>query len=423
MKVFKFGGASVNNAIAVQNMAAIIKRYSHLKLIIVISAMGKTTNNLELLVPLAKEDLENSKQIYDQLWEYHATIVKDLFGTQSQPVLNKIAALFTTLKDQLHGNSFDYNFNYDQIVSFGELISTTIVSEYLTFSGMENQWVDVRELIKTDTTYREGKVDWELTQRCVQKSLLPLFAGVKTIITQGFIAGTEEGTTTTLGREGSDYSAAILAYCTSPEAMVIWKDVSGFLNADPKYFENTKKIDKIPYNEAIELAYYGASIIHPKTVKPLQNKKIPLLVKSFVTPESEGSIIDASEHIEPEIPLYIFKNKQVLLSILPKDFSFIAEDNLQKIFGDFAKMGMKVNLMQNSALSFSVCMDSKDLVFDKLIPMLQNDFKVRYNDNLQLITIRYYTEEIIDSIVNNREIFLEQRSRLTAQLLVGKEQR
>ncbi len=238
------------------------------------------------------------------------------------------------------------------------------------------------------------------------------------ILTQGFIGGTADGHTTTLGREGSDYSASILAHCLEAESMTIWKDVPGFLNADPKYFDDTVKISQIPYNEAIELAYYGASVIHPKTVKPIQNKGIPLYIKSFITPESEGSSIGNYHTISPETPLYIFKNNQILLSILPKDFSFIAEENLQVIFGLLNELGIRVNLMQNSALSFSICIDNNPQRTGLLIEQLRHSFHVRYNENLQLITIRYYTQEVIDRIVAGRPVLLEQRSRSTEQLIV-----
>lgn len=422
MRVFKFGGASVNSASAVQNMATIVAKHKDEQLVIVVSAMGKTTNNLELLVSSKNGIASNWEEIISSVKDYHLNIVSNLFEEEkSYDVKSKIEDLFSLLEEQLKHPSFDYNFNYDQIVSFGELISTTIISEYLNHRNINNQWVDVRNIIKTDCTYREGKVDWELTQSCVTKELTPIIQTHGIAITQGFIAGSSQGSTTTLGREGSDYTAAILAYCLSATDMVIWKDVPGFLNADPKFFANTQKINTIPYSEAIELAYYGASIIHPKTVKPLQNKEIPLHVKSFITPDSDGSVICSATHIEPETPLYIFKNNQVLLSIQPKDFSFIVEDNLQKIFGLFAETSVKVNMIQNSAISFSVCIDGKDIVFDKLIPVLQKDFHVRYNSNLQLITIRYYTQDIVNSIVANREIFLEQHSRLTAQVLVSME--
>lgn len=419
-EINKFGGASVNSASAVQNMAHIVEHYSHKPVVIVVSAMGKTTNNLELLVPRSGVLPSDWKDTLAKVRDYHYGIIHELFANGSTDVEQKVERLLHLLEEQLQQPSFDYNYSYDQIVSIGELISTTIVSEYLNYKGIANKWIDVRSIIKTDATYREGKVDWELTQSCVNKILKPAVDDRGIVITQGFIAGAMQGSTTTLGREGSDYSAAILAFCLGAKAMVIWKDVPGFLNADPKFFSNTQKINTIPYNEAIELAYYGASIIHPKTVKPLQNKEIPLYVKSFLTPQSEGSVIKTANHIDPETPLYIFKNNQVLLSIMPKDFSFIAEDNLQKIFGEFAEIGIKVNMIQNSALSFSVCIDGHHLVFDKLIPSLQKDFHVRYNEGLQLITIRYYTPEIITEIVGNRKIYLEQHSRITAQIIVDR---
>ena len=418
MKVFKFGGASVNSADAVRNMAEIVKQHTTEPLVVVVSAMGKTTNNLELLVPHHQYHTpDNIPETLDKIKNYHYNIIDQLFGSNNQEVYTQINLLFAQWVDQVMHPSFDYNYNYDQIVSIGELLSTSIISLYLLHIGVHNQWVDIRTIIKTDATYREGKVDWELTQSCVSNTLKEIVATNGLVITQGFIASSGHGTTTTLGREGSDYSASILAYCLNATDMVIWKDVPGFLNADPKFFANTTKINTIPYNEAIELAYYGASIIHPKTVKPLQNKEIPLHVKSFITPKSEGSVIKNASHIEPETPLYIFKNNQILLSIMPKDFSFIAEDNLQKIFGEMADIGIKVNMTQNSALSFSVCIDEHHLVFDKLIPRLQKDFAVRYNKGLQLITIRYHNPQIINEIVNHRKIYLEQHSRITAQLL------
>ena len=418
MKVFKFGGASVNSADAVRNMAAIVKQHATEPLVVVVSAMGKTTNNLELLVPHHQTHTpKNISETLTKIKNYHYNIVDELFENDTQEVYKQINLLFAQLEEQVMHPSFDYNYNYDQIVSVGELLSTTIISLYLNHKGVNNTWVDIRTVIKTDATYREGKVDWEMTQSCVNHSLKNIISDSGLVITQGFIASSVQGTTTTLGREGSDYSASILAYCLDASDMVIWKDVPGFLNADPKFFANTTKINTIPYNEAIELAYYGASIIHPKTVKPLQNKEIPLHVKSFVTPQSEGSVIKNASYVDPETPLYIFKNNQILLSIMPKDFSFIAEDNLQKIFGEMANIGIKVNMIQNSALSFSVCIDDHHLVFDKLIPTLQKDFAIRYNKGLQLITIRYYTPQIINEIVNHRKIYLEQHSRITAQLL------
>ncbi|MBR5028289.1 MAG: aspartate kinase [Bacteroidales bacterium] len=422
MKVFKFGGASVNSASAVENMSHIVELHYGEPLVVVVSAMGKTTNLLEKLVPQDNTLPANFKENFNQLTSYHEEIVTQLFENQSKPILAKLKKLFSQINNQIRHSSFDYNYNYDQIVSFGEIISTTIVSEYLNYKGLKNSWLDVRTFIKTNDRYREGKVDWALTQSATDKVLKPLFNVHKMVVTQGFIAGSAMGATTTLGREGSDYSASVLSYCLDAQTMTIWKDVPGFLNADPKSFSQTVKIQQIPYNEAIELTYFGASVIHPKTLKPLQNKQIPLYVKSFITPDEEGSVIGDFSEIKPLTPLYIFKNNQILLSILPKDFSFIAEDNLQAIFGTFAQAGIKVNMMQNSALSFSVCLDNSDLIFEKLIPLLKKSFKVRYNTGLQLITIRYYNDDIINSIVGQRDILLEQRSRSTVQILVENNQ-
>ena len=418
MKVFKFGGASVNSADAVRNMAQIVQ--SHLEpgkpLVVVVSAMGKTTNLLEKLVPGVTDEPQELRR---QLEEYHLKIYKELIpcvddaDNAVQELLRKLDGMLATLQP----SNEQYNYNYDQVVSFGELISTTIIAHYLNHLGINTLWEDARQCIVTDNHHREGRVDWESTRgECWR--LKDNATGYQVVVTQGFIGATSDLKTTTLGREGSDYSAAILAYCLDAESVTIWKDVPGFLNADPKFFANTVKISQIPYNEAIELAYYGASVIHPKTVKPIQNKGIPLYIRSFITPEADGSSIGDYKTIVPETPLYIFKNNQILLSILPRDYSFIAEDNLQVIFGILSKIGIRVNLMQNSALSFSICIDNNPQLVAPLIEELKNMFRVRYNQNLQLITIRYYTQEVIDSIVAGRPILLEQRSRTTEQLIV-----
>ncbi len=421
MKVFKFGGASVNSANAVRNMAQIVQ--THLEsepLVVVVSAMGKTTNLLEKLVPgIACDDKAALRQ---QLNDYHRSIASALMP-DNKDVQHKIDALLTSLDNlcaSLPADIDHYNYNYDQVVSHGELLSTTIISEYLNSLGINTLWYDARQLIKTDAHYREGRVDWQATQQAVsqlRQSNNQSSKQSQVILTQGFIGSTDGGTTT-LGREGSDYSAAIIAYCLKAESITIWKDVPGFLNADPKFFTDTVKISQIPYNEAIELAYYGASVIHPKTVKPIQNMSIPLYIRSFITPEAEGSSIGNYRTIVPTTPLYIFRNNQILLSILPRDYSFIAEDNLQVIFGILNELGIRVNLMQNSALSFSICVDNNPQLVPTLIEKLNNMFRVRYNENLQLITIRYYTQKVIDHIVDGRTILLEQRSRTTEQLIV-----
>ena len=418
MKVFKFGGASVNSADAVRNMAQIVKKHLEQEpLVVVVSAMGKTTNLLEKLVP-GSVDASSAQNLRQQLEDYHRDIATALMPDNKE-VQHKISELLANLDHfcaTLPANVEYYNHNYDQVVSHGELLSTTIIVEYLKHLGTNTLWADARQLICTDDHFREGRINWHATEKAI-KSLMADSMNYNVVLTQGFIGGTTGGTTT-LGREGSDYSAAILAYCLDAESVTIWKDVPGFLNADPKFFSDTVKIEQIPYNEAIELAYYGASVIHPKTVKPIQNKGIPLFIRSFVTPEAEGSSVGDYSSLVPETPLYIFRNNQILLSILPRDYSFIAEDNLQVIFGLLNELGIRVNLMQNSALSFSICVDNNPQRIGVLIERLRSMFRVRYNENLQLITIRYYTQQVIDSIVAGRPILLEQRSRSTEQLIV-----
>ena len=427
MKVFKFGGASVNSADAVRNMAQIVQsevgeRRSDFQqpLVVVVSAMGKTTNLLEKLVPGASGGAD-AVALRRQLEDYHRQIARDLMPENDavQGRLEGMLASLDALCATLAPSAECYNRNYDQVVSYGELLSTTIIAAYLEARGLATLWADARQLIITDAHHRDAHIDWSATQHAVRR-LLGSVDGHRVVLTQGFIGGTADAAplTSTLGREGSDYSAAILAHCLDAESVTIWKDVPGFLNADPKYFRDTVKISQIPYNEAIELAYYGASVIHPKTVKPLQNKGIPLYIRSFVTPDAAGSAIGDYATICPETPLYIFRNDQILLSIFPRDYSFIAEDNLQVIFGILNELGIRVNLMQNTALSFSICVDNQPQLVGQLIERLQHLFRVRYNEGLQLVTIRYYTQEIIDRIVAGRPVLLEQRSRTTEQLIV-----
>ena len=415
MKVFKFGGASVNSVEAIKNMAHIVADHLDEPLVVVVSAMGKTTNLLEKVIPGIPKSDDERQQLIEQSKEYHFGIANELLPSDD-PTLARLHQLFDQLDKTSSQIPTTYNFDYDRIVSFGEIISTTLISGYLNSIGISNKWVDVREIIRTDENYREGIVDFETTRRQAISRFSTLNSQL--IITQGFIAGTAAGTTTTLGREGSDYSASILSYCLDANSMTIWKDVPGFLNADPKFFANTVKINKIPFNEAIELAYYGASVIHPKTVKPIQNKGIRLNIKSFIDPTAEGSVIGPFESIEPLTPLYIFKNNQLLISIQPKDFSFIAEDNLQTIFAVLAKLNVRVNIMQNSALSFSLCIDHNEILLNQIRESLESQFRLVYNTGLQLITIRYYNQRIIDEIVAGRNIKLQQRSRTTTQLLV-----
>lgn len=420
MQVFKFGGASVNSADAIKNMAGIVANHLDQHLVVVISAMGKTTNLLEKIIPGVSKSDDERKRLLEESKKYHIDIAEQLFSkNHNDPTIDKLNKLFDELDKISSQPATTYNNDYDQTVSYGEIISTTLISGYLNSIGVNNKWLDVRQIIRTNENYREGIVDFATTQIQAKEKIGDAFKdGTRLIITQGFIAGTDTGTTTTLGREGSDYSASILSYCLDAKSMTIWKDVPGFLNADPKFFPKTIKINKIPYNEAIELAYYGASVIHPKTVKPIQNKAIPLKIKSFVEPRAKGSEIGPFKSIEPLTPLYIFKNNQTLISIQPKDFSFIAENNLQNIFSVLSELNIRVNLMQNSALSFSLCIDSNDILIQSLREKLESNYRLVYNQNLQLITIRYYNQQIIDKIVAGREMLLQQRSRNTIQLIV-----
>ena len=418
INVFKFGGASVKDAEGVKNLSLVLKKYPNNKLMIVVSAMGKTTNHLEQLAQAFFYKTANAEAILEEIKQVHFSICHDMFADKKHPIYNELENTFVELHWSIEDEpTHAFDFEYDQIVSIGEVLSTKIISAYLNEIGQTNKWLDARGIIQTDNTYREGIVDYELTEQLVTKDVLPLFNSNSIIITQGFIGGTSENFTTTLGREGSDYTASILAYCLNAEKVIIWKDVPGVLNADPKFFKNTKKIDELTYQDAIELTYYGASVIHPKTIKPLQNKQIPLYVKSFIHPTEEGTVIKENNK-RLNIPSYIFKANQILISIQPKDFSFIAEDNLSAIFEYFAQHGVKINLMQLSAISFSICCDDDELKIANLIETLQQSFKVLYNKHVELMTIRYYSQEIIDTLSFNKTILLEQRSRYTLQMVM-----
>ena len=421
MKVFKFGGASVKDADAVRNVARVMKLFPEENIAVVISAMGKTTNALEGLTrSYFSQDGEAFNHL-EKVKAFHDNILKDLFPDTKHPVYTEVNNAFVeiewAIEDEPTGS---YSYEYDQIVSVGEMISTRIVSAYLNDQGLVNKWVDVRDVIKTDNNYREGKVDWELTQKLAERMWKPHFEKEErgVIITQGFIGVTSENFSTTLGREGSDYSAAILAFTLGAEDVTIWKDVPGVLNADPKWFDGTVKLNEISYREAIELAYYGATVIHPKTIKPLQNKRIPLYVRSFLNPEEEGTKINENTSEDSLIPSFIFKVDQVLVSISPKDFSFVDEENLGSIFALFAEHKVKVNTMQNSAINFSVVMDAQPERFPNLLKSLQESFQVKYNENLELVTIRHYDQATIDRVSEGKKKLLEQRTRNTVRILM-----
>lgn len=418
MLVFKFGGASVKDAKGVKNLCKIISQFQQ-NIVVVISAFGKTTNMLEeLMVVFENTDKEEFDDKYAHVKNYHYGIVRELFKEYAHPVYSELDSLFKNLYDNLNTDSWiNYDQKYDQTVSFGELMSTMIVSYYLNHCGLKNQWIDIRKVLITDNQYRDAKVLFELSEKSAQETFK--FENEKLYLTQGFIGGTKDNITTTLGREGSDYTAALIANFMNAEKVIIWKDVPGIMNADPRQFTDCVKLDSLSYQETVELAYFGAKVIHPNTLKPLHNKNIPLHVKSFLTHNAEGTEIRQVDKYACEIPIYIVKSKQILISLLPKDFSFILEDKLLKIYEYFQKQRIKINLMQNSAVSFSVCVDGKNYnkVFE-LITQLKNDFRVLYNENLDLITIRHYNQESIDRILNQKEVLLEQRSRTTAQFIV-----
>ncbi len=417
VKVFKFGGASVKDAAAIENLYHILQRFPNDHLVVVISAMGKSTNFLEKVLKAYYQQPNAVPILVAQLEQQHLEVAQELLP-EADLMRERLDSLFCQLRERLSvAPSSNYDFDYDQIVSFGELLSTTLISEYLNLKGMKNSWLDARRLVRTDATYREGRVDWKTSCRQIKSRTDALFQHERILLTQGFIGGTAENLTTTLGREGSDFSAAIMAYALEAESVTIWKDVAGLLNADPKRFEDTVKLDRIPYEEAVELAYYGASIIHPKTLKPLQNKQIPLYVRSFFHPDEEGSVITSCP-LSMEVPSYIVKEEQWLISISPRDFSFIAVDNLSDIFAVLSQFRIRINMMQNSALSFSVCTDSDSDRVMACIEALRDQFRVKYNAQVQLITIRHYTDESVNKMLRGREVLLRQASRTTIQFVV-----
>lgn len=422
MKVYKFGGASVKDASAVLNVGNILRSFSGDKLIVVISAMGKTTNALEEILELWMKKSDYTEKLIN-LKAYHVEIMEELKKANDQVDFSAISELFKELTEILKEEASEYyDFEYDRLVSFGELISTRIVEAYLKAHGLPVEWMDVRHVIRTNSEHRRAEVDWDRSQN--QSSVLANHlndSGVNIVITQGFIAGDKLGNTTTLGREGSDYSAAILAYLLDAEEVTIWKDVPGMLNADPRWFHNTVKLDKISFREAIELSYYGASVIHPKTIQPLKKKSILLYVKSFMNPEDKGSVIQESDESDSLIPSYIFKPDQWLVSISPKDFSFIVEEHLTEIFEVLSTIGININLMQNSAISFSFAIDADKRKIDRLLTRLSGSYKVKYNTGLQLLTVRHYDEKVIRELTKGKEVLLEQRSRSTVRMVLRAE--
>jgi aspartate kinase len=417
MHVFKFGGASIKDAISIQNMSEIIGMHNNTPLVIVVSAMGKTTNRLEEIFfkKLRGEGFENELEL---LKSFHETIVKALFSENSSPAESEVNALFKEL-DQVLNSQQIFKMSdqaYDAVVSFGELLSSRIIAHFLIQEGIPITWIDARDLIQTDNTFREGKIIWETTEAKIIDGISKNLAKTN-FITQGFIGKTAEGHTTTLGREGSDFTAAILGASLSAASVTIWKDVPGILNADPKRFDITELYANLSYQEAAEMTYYGASVIHPKTIKPLANKNIPLLVKSFEKPDLEGTLIN--QGITHELPpTYVIKDNQCLVSFGVKDLTFINEKNLSIIFHILDKLNIKINMMQNSAVSLTICFDHREDKVRELIDMLKNDFKIRFNQNLQLITVKNYSQEAIEKVTGEKEILVEQRTRNTYQIVI-----
>jgi len=415
MRIFKFGGASVKDAEGIKNVVNVLQTVGHENTLLVVSAMGKTTNAMEVVVKNYFEDKSKLNASFQEIIDYHNDILIALFENEKHPVFQKVKGLIEQVQGFLAWNkSPKYSFVYDQVVGYGELISTTILSTYFSEVGIKNKWLDVRDYIKTDDSYREGSVNWDATQKNIAENIDQSCLN----ITQGFLGSDDNNFTTTLGREGSDYTAAIFAYCLNAASVTIWKDVPGVLNADPRYFENPELLNRISYREAIELAFYGASVIHPKTLQPLQRKEIPLHVKSFINPKEDGTVVMKGKGITPNVPCFIVKKNQILMKLSSLDFSFIVEENISEIFKLFSDNRMKVDLIQNSAISFSVCVENKFNKLDDLLKILKSKFKVTHYEDVSLYTIRHFNEKAIASLQSGKEVLLEQRTQETVQLVV-----
>lgn len=414
MKVFKFGGASVNNADAVRNVAQILNGYND-NLVVVISAMGKITNLMETMVRAYFAKEEKIGGIFSQFKSFHTKICKELFEDGEIP--NSIETIFHELENKLVKTpSLDFNFEYDQVVSFGEMVSTQIVSEYLNSIQLKNKWIDIRTCLRTDDKYRDASVDWEWTEKLVKQVFN--FENQKLYVTQGFVGATTSNLTTTLGREGSDFTAAIIGNVLNAEDVSIWKDVPGVLNADPKKMKGAVKLDELSYREAIEMAYSGAQVIHPKTIKPLHNKGISLFVKSFISPEDAGSIIHSVDHKLQLQPVFIVKENQVLITISPKDFSFISIEDINQIIEILHNSRIKINLIQQSAIDFNLVVDFPEIDLNKVLKQFADDYIAHYNTGLTLHTIRHFSDDVLLKMKKGKIIYLEQNSRRTARLLI-----
>ena len=416
MDIFKFGGASVKDAASIKNVFQVLQKTGTSDKVLVISAMGKITNALENVIAAYLQTEKIPVEEITEIHLYHKKIALELFGNDQFPVFKKIEGLFKEMLNFMkHNKSVQYDFVYDQIVCFGELLSTTIVSEFLTFNNVSHTWIDARNLVKTDNVYRDAGVDWATTQEKITSEIKKN----KLYLTQGFIGSDPNNFTTSLGREGSDYTAAIFAYCLNAEKVIIWKDVPGVLNADPRVFQGAQLLHQISYEEAIELAFYGASVIHPKTLQPLQRKEIPLYVRSFLQPEEAGTAVSKGQVLSPKIPCFIVKKNQVLISLSSLDFSFMVEENISEIFRLFHQYQIKVDLIQNSAISFSVCVDNRFNNLEKLIQHLKARFKVAHEMGVSLYTIRHFDDEAIQTLEKDKRVLLKQVTQNTVQIVTA----
>ena len=418
MQVFKFGGASVNSVERIKNVSSILKSFPGEKIMIIISAMGKTTNALERVVDVFYNNKkEEALQLFDQVKKQHLTTAKYLLVTHYLACEEQLKNFFIEAEWLLHDKPVkDYDYYYDQVVCIGELLSTSIVSAWLNEAGIENKWIDVRDIIRTDNDFRDATINWEYTSAKVADSIVPFFNDNNIILTQGFIGATDENESTTLGREGSDYTAAVFGNMLNAESLIIWKDVESVMNADPKQFPDATPIAELNYNEVIEMAYYGAQIIHPKTIKPLENKNIPLYVKSFLNPLSPGTIIH-NKPVHHLPPIIVLKEKQVLVEMRSKDFSFVGEHHIGKLYSLFEKINIKPNLTQNGAISFLCVLDDRSEKMEKLAFEVADIFDVQIRKDLTLLTIRHYSKELYDKLTAGKNILLQQRTTETVQVL------
>jgi aspartate kinase len=415
MKVYKFGGASVKDAWGIRNLEKIVSAEKE-NLVVVVSAFGKTTNALERVLKTWLSGDNSYKDQLDDIYSYHLSVAEELFPSGNSGK-SKIDVSFAKLEEYLStSKKGEYDFEYDQVVSYGEVWSTIVVAEFLKNSGLSVEWIDIRGNLITDDRFRDAEILWNESSARIQNVFN--FKGTKSYVTQGFIGSTIAGHTTTLGREGSDYTAALLANILDAEMVVAWKDVPGLLNADPKWLSDAIRLEEVSYREAVEMTFSGAKVIHPKTIKPLHNKNIPLHVKSFVAPEQKGTVIKSETILKHGLPVFIKKENQIMISIVPKDFSFAMGENLSRIFYLFVQNGIKVNVVEASAVSIDVCIDDDRTKVTSVIDDLKAEFSAIYNENVEMLSIRHYTPEAIDRITKDREILLEQRTRSSVRFVV-----